>query len=423
MKISFLIHNGYGIGGTIRTTFNLAMALAERHDVEIVSVLRHREKPVFALDPRVRITHLVDLRHEKDHPKHRTPAKVFPVSESRYGQYSALTDERIAAHLRSTSADVVVGTRPGLNIHLALEAPKRLVRVAQEHLTLDSHPPKLRGDLRRVYPVLDALTTVTEADAAAFRRQMRLPGVRIEALPNSIPAPGIEPVDGSSRHVIAAGRLVKMKRYDLLIEAFAKVVAERPDWKLRIYGNGDERDRLKQLIGDLGLYNHVFLMGAASPIEAEWAKGSICAVTSEFESFGMTIVEAMRCGLAVVSADCPLGPPEIIEDGVDGLLVRSGDKDAMADALLRLTGDEELRRRLGTAARQSAARFDPVSVAARCERLFTELTQARQGSRGRLTTLHRRLGGALVSGGFAAKDTAHAAAQSSLAVVRKRRGR
>lgn len=68
MKISFLLHNAYGIGGTITTTFNLAQALADRHDVEIVSVLRHRERPNHTLDPRVALRPLVDLRQEKDHP-------------------------------------------------------------------------------------------------------------------------------------------------------------------------------------------------------------------------------------------------------------------------------------------------------------------------------------------------------------------
>ncbi|CAM5512791.1 hypothetical protein SHIRM173S_11263 [Streptomyces hirsutus] len=68
MKISFLIHNAYGIGGTITTTFNLAAALAERHDVEIVSVLRHREHPNLTPHPDVRLRPLVDLRTEKDDP-------------------------------------------------------------------------------------------------------------------------------------------------------------------------------------------------------------------------------------------------------------------------------------------------------------------------------------------------------------------
>src|SRR3954451_10436656 len=107
MKISFLLHNAYGIGGTITTTFNLAQALAERHEVEIVSVLRHRERPEFALDPRVSLRPLVDLRQEKEHPLQLRPAKVFPRAEYRYEQYSELTDERIGGCLATTDADVV----------------------------------------------------------------------------------------------------------------------------------------------------------------------------------------------------------------------------------------------------------------------------------------------------------------------------
>lgn len=172
MKISFLLHNAYGIGGTITTTFNLAQALAERHEVEIVSVLRHRELPNFVLDPRVSLRPLVDLREEKEHPLHLRPARVFPRSEYRYGQYSELTDQRIAEALAAIDADAVIGTRPGLNVHLAGQAPPHVARIGQEHLTLDNHSPRLRTALRRSYRGLDVLTTVTEADAGAYRRRM-----------------------------------------------------------------------------------------------------------------------------------------------------------------------------------------------------------------------------------------------------------
>ncbi|MER7205359.1 glycosyltransferase, partial [Streptomyces sp. NPDC000188] len=193
MQISFLIHNAYGIGGTIRTTYNLANTLAEQHDVEVVSVLRHRDDPVFRPDPRVRVRHLVDIRkgtpgYEGGSPEYRTPATTFPRAEGRYDQYNALTDRRIAEHLRAVDADVVVGTRPGLNVHLARQTRRGPLRVGQEHLTLDSHPTALRRQLRAVYPRLDALTTTTEADARAYRAKMRLPGVRIEAVPNPVPA-------------------------------------------------------------------------------------------------------------------------------------------------------------------------------------------------------------------------------------------
>ncbi|MFI6286192.1 glycosyltransferase family 4 protein [Streptomyces sp. NPDC051018] len=392
MRISFLLHNAYGIGGTIRTTFNLAQVLAQRHDVEIVSVFRHREQPMMGAPAGVTMRELVDLRRNSpgyagDHPDHRRPAKVFPRGDGRHRQYSRLTDTRIAEHLRSLDADVVIGTRPGLNVHIARQTRRGPVRVAQEHLTLDGHGYRLRRELGYRYGLLDAITTVTEADARAYRTRLKLPGVRIESVPNSVPRPTVPPSDGRGKFVVAAGRLTGVKRYDLLVKAFSKVVAARPDWRLRIYGSGDatgnERDALTALVEERQLKDHVFLMGNAHPLEPEWVKGSIAAVTSSKESFGMTIVEAMRCGLPVVSTDCPHGPREIIEDGVDGRLVPTGDVDAIADALLELICDDELRLRTGAAALAASERFDPVRIAARHEALFSELVeQARtRGSR------------------------------------------
>ncbi|MBL3668264.1 glycosyltransferase family 4 protein [Streptomyces sp. M2CJ-2] len=418
MKISFLIHNAYGIGGTITTTFNLAEALAERHDVEIVSVLRHRERPHLTPHPAVRLRALVDLRRERDDPRHRRPAKVFPSAEYRYHQYSELTDQRIAECLEGIDADVVIGTRPGLNVHLALQAPRHVVRIGQEHLTLDNHPPKLRTALRRAYRRLDVLTTVTEADADAYRRKMRLPGVRVEALPNSVPDPGLPAADGTAKLVIAAGRLTPVKRYDLIIEAFARVAAEYPDWQLRIYGKGVEQAGLRRLIESLGLWNNVFLMGSATPMEAEWVKGSIGVAASDFESFGMTIVEAMRCGLPVVSTDCPYGPGEIIKDGVDGRLVPVGDATALGAALLDLVRDDELRRRMGGAALDNARRYAPGPVVAQAERLAREAVTARSAGR-RLAPEDGRTHRALAGRGHAAADLARAAASDALRTLRK----
>ncbi|MER6914710.1 glycosyltransferase family 4 protein [Streptomyces sp. NPDC000594] len=387
MRISFLLHNAYGIGGTIRTTFNLAHALAERHEVEIVSVFRHRDDPLMGEPAGVTLRHLVDLRrntpgYEGDHPDQLRPAKVFPKGDGRHGQYSRLTDRRIAAHLAGVRADVVIGTRHGLNVHVALQTRPGPLRIGQEHLTLDSHGHRLRREIGYRYPLLDALTTVTEADARAYR-ELGLPGVRIDAVPNSVPAPAVAPADGNARCVVAAGRLTRVKRYDVLIEAFAAVVAEHPDWRLRIYGSGDrtgnERGALTELIARLRLTESVALMGNAAPLENEWVKGSIAAVTSAREAFGMTIVEAMRCGLPVVATDCPHGPREIIEDGVDGRLVPVGDVAAVASALLGLIGDDGARRRAGRAARAAAERFDPGRIAHRHEAVFTEL-RARAGS-------------------------------------------
>ncbi|MEU2658101.1 glycosyltransferase [Streptomyces sp. NPDC007325] len=382
MRISFLLHNGYHYGGTIRTTFTLAEQLAERHEVEIVSVFRHRDRPLLGLPSGVTLRHLVDLRengpgYDGDHPDFHLPARVFPRGDGRWKQYSALTDARIGAYLRGVEADVLVGTRPGLNVHLARQAGPGPVRVAQEHLILDGHSRRLRRDIAHEYALLDLVTTVTDADARAYRRLGLPDAVRVASVPNSVPAATVPPADPSARVVVAAGRLTRVKRFDVLIDAFAELAADHPDWSLRIYGSGDAaqdlRGALARQIEARGLGGQVRLMGQVQSMEPEWAKGSVAAVTSEREAFGMTIVEAMRCGLPVVAADCPHGPREIVEDGVDGQLVPVGDPGAVARALRELMDDEELRAKAGRAALAAAERFDPARIAVCHEELWADL--------------------------------------------------
>ncbi|MET9217613.1 MULTISPECIES: glycosyltransferase family 4 protein [unclassified Streptomyces] len=406
MRITFLIHTTYGIGGTIRTVRNLAARLADEHEVEIVSVFRDRDRPEFTYDPRIRLRYLVDIRKGAqdgvlDDPRHQRPSAIFPSTDRRHALYSPITDERIGACLAELDTDVVVGTRPGLNVHLARQAPRGLVRVAQEHLTLDTHSTRLVLTLRRHYPGLDAVTTTTEADAAVYRR--RMPGVRVAAVPNSVPPTGAAPSDCTAPVVVAAGRLAPAKRYDDLIRAFAVVRDRRPDWTLRLYGSGRERAKLDALVTELGVRDNVKLMGAVSPIEPELAKASVLAVTSTLESFGMTLVEGMCAGLPVVSTDCPLGPREIVDDGVNGLLVPPRDIDAIAGALLSLIEDDERRREMGRAALASSAHYDPSVIARRHVDLFQRLLddRARGGARSRAAVRASvgRTMGALLSAG------------------------
>ncbi|MFC7309219.1 glycosyltransferase family 4 protein [Streptomyces monticola] len=381
MKIAFLINNAYGIGGTIRSTANLSGALAVRHDVEVVSVHRSLDQPALALDPRVKLTSLVDKRkdspgYEGDHELTRQPNTMFHYGAAAHA-YSALEDERIGAFLRDTSAHVVIGTRPDLNGFLARDGQQRYLRIGQEHLSLDAHNEQMRGWQNEAIAGLDAFVTVSEADAEQYRRA--LPDVRasIQCIPNGVPAPDVEPSALDAKTIAAAGRLIPVKRYDRLLEAFAKVAARHPSWTLRLYGRGPQRAELRRRIDELGLYNQAFLMGPVSPIETEWAKGAV-AVSSDMESFGMTIVEAMHCGVPVVATDCPHGPGEIISHGTDGLLVPlSGGADAYADALNQLIEDAELRRRMGDAAREKAAAYVPRTIARRYEELIHDLSRER----------------------------------------------
>jgi glycosyltransferase involved in cell wall biosynthesis len=386
VKINFLIHNVYGVGGTVRTVINLAHALsAAGHHVEIASVLRRRPAPVFDIDPAVTVRPLLDLRRgrpDRTNPLLDQPSRIVPAAEEFGHFYNGLTDERIARYLKETRADVVIGTRPSLNLCVARLDCGSAVRIAQEHMTHSLISPGVVEAMVGSYGRLDACVTVTEADARLLAASMVRAGDRPHtlAIPNSVPQPPVAPAGLDHKLVVAAGRVEDIKRYELLIQAFRQVADNRPDWRLRIYGSGTALDKLRGLVDELHLNEHVMLMGQFSPIDPEWVKGSIAAVTSDFESFGMTIVEAMRCGLPVVSTDCPVGPGEIIDDGVTGFLVPTGDVDAIAQRLLRLIDDDALRHRMGAAALEQAAHYDPAEIAARYVQLFTMLRRDRAGN-------------------------------------------
>lgn len=173
--------------------------------------------------------------------------------------------------------------------------------------------------------------------------------------------------------VVTIGRYAYQKGYDLLLQAWAEVEKHYPDWSLDIYGMGDQTS-YRQLMSDLGIdARRCRLNGPVADVVKTYTDSSVFVLSSRFEGFGLVLVEAMACGLPVVSFDCPAGPDEIITDGVDGLLVPSGDVHALAGKLMTLMSDEDLRKRLGQQARQSARRYEMAAIATQWKDLFDQL--------------------------------------------------
>ncbi len=366
MRIDFLHQNIYGVGGTVRSVINLANALSIDHDVRIVSLFRRVDVPTLRISPRVSLVPLIDVRAggvDVGNALHNERSRVVPPAEELFNQYSRLTDARLSKYLESTDADVVVGTRPALNLAIATSNRNDFVRVVQEHTTITKLDTSVIARMREAYDRVDLVTTVSSADRDRVIEAVGVSASRVRVLPNGIPRPPVTASGAGNRIVVAAGRLSEQKRYDVLLRAFARVAGQHPDWRLRIYGDGPLGGALRKLALELGIGNVVDFMGATSNMDVEWAKGALSVCSSDYESFGMTIVESLRCGVPVVATDCPDGPREILTDGRDGLLVPMGDPVAMGDAICTLIGDRDRRLAMADAGFQTSMRYDPARVA------------------------------------------------------------
>jgi glycosyltransferase involved in cell wall biosynthesis len=385
-RVRFLIKTAYGMGGTIRTVLNIAGYLARDHEVEIVSVFRKRDEPFFPFPAGVAVRTLDDRRRSAlgkgfrgllERRLRALPSVLVEPHDVSYGETSLWTDLHLARELRSDRGGVLVGTRPAYNLLAARAARPGLVAVGQEHMNFSAHRPGLRSAIEDQYGALDVLVTLTEEDERDYGRVLADGRVRVVQIPNALPPMMGEVSRLTAPVVLAAGRLTRQKGFDLLIDAFALVAPERPDWSVRIYGAGPKQRKLAKQVQQRGLSDEVLLMGSSRHLGVEMSRASVFALSSRFEGFGMVIIEAMSKGLPVVSFDCPRGPAEIITHGHDGLLVPDGDVEAFAAALLRLTDDPELRARMAAAARVTAARYDIDAIGRQWDVLLGELAGPR----------------------------------------------
>lgn len=183
----------------------------------------------------------------------------------------------------------------------------------------------------------------------------------------------------TSKQVVAAGRLVGQKGFDRLIAAWKIVVTKHPDWILKIYGDGWLREQLQFQIEELQLQNNCFLENTVSDIAEKFIESSIFVLSSRYEGMAMVVAEAMACGIPVVSYSCHCGPRDIISDGIDGYLVTEGDIDGLAQKIILLIEDEELRKNMGIKARMKAGRYTLDRIGAQWEALFESLLKNKEG--------------------------------------------
>lgn len=230
--------------------------------------------------------------------------------------------------------------------------------------------------LRRIsYPLAKCLTVLTEEATPYFSGLM---DVRVRVIPNPV-ASGArlfederEKQEKRGAILLAMGRLAYEKGFDLLLQAFALIAQRQPGWSLQIWGEGVLRSQLEQSACRLGLAGRVKFCGFTKHPFEVMRQADLFVVPSRCEGFSNVLAEAMACGLAVVSFDCPSGPRHIVRDGIDGVLVPPQNVHALAATLERLMGDEAERQRLARNASHVVERFGIERVMSSWEPLVAE---------------------------------------------------
>jgi glycosyltransferase involved in cell wall biosynthesis len=227
----------------------------------------------------------------------------------------------------------------------------------------------------RLYPRAFGLVTMTKGAMDCFPPAMRR---RQWVIPN--PVLRFERGDtptAKTKWITAVGRFVHQKGFDLLLQAFAALAEEFPEWNLVIWGTGPERSKLEDMASRLGLSARVRFAGV-SERPGGWVENSdIFVMSSRYEGWGNALAEALAAGIPSISFNCNWGPAELIQQSVNGLLVPPEDVDALAREMRELMQDPELRRRLGSNARSIADSFSSSRVVDAWEKVMVEALSAR----------------------------------------------
>lgn len=329
MNILFIINSLEKYGGTERVATNIANDLSYYHKVTILSKSFSSKKNAYLLNDSVN-----DIKFSGG-------SLVFVKKCKKY------IDE-------SNPCIVIIHTMSKLTPILLLAGIKNKRIWSVEHISYGFHNNLFRYLRNRLYKKLDRVITLTHEDSKNYQNITN----KISIIPNASPLPIKKTINNSeSKIIVSIGRLTFQKGYDLLIKAWLGVEKVHPDWMLHLYGEGEDKEKLEKMIMNYGIKNIVF-KGLTSDVQAVYDSAAFYVMSSRYEGFGMVLIEAQSRGLPIVSFDCPSGPSEIVNDGVDGYLVKNGDIELLSRKVNYLIQYPNIRRDFSKNALVSAKRFE-----------------------------------------------------------------
>lgn len=377
MKIIYAVECVNMTGGYDRIIIEKANYLAE-HGYEVIIVVSYHGdvKPYYDISKKVRLIDLnINFFTQYNH-KLLIRAVIYFNLMRRYRKaltellYSERGDIVITTLGREIDfiTDINDGSAKIGESHIAKEYVRNLHLMEQRGLVYRMIAKHWRRKLDKKVRKLDALVLLTQHDADSW-----IGITKTIVIPNSLPFYPQQASTCDNKQVIFVGRFNEQKGLEYLIKTWESVYQRHKDWTLHMYGQGEQEGVLSILIREAGLGEVVIVHQPTRQILKKYLESSIFLLTSRFEGLPMVLIEALACGLPIVSFNCPWGPADIIKDGEDGFLVEYLNTDEAAQKVCQLIEDTELRKTMGANARVNVQRYRRDAIMRQWMGLFDSL--------------------------------------------------
>lgn len=372
MKILYNLAGTFNSGGMERIVISKANALNEAgFRVFIVTTEQQGRKPYFKIDDRIECIDL-GINYSRDNGRLLHKLLHFPFRQRKHlCMLRKVIDE--------IDPDIIISTF-GNEVRLLPKLKTDAKKVLEIHF---SKYFRLQENRKGLWHYIDTYRTIQDKRTISHydkfvvltHEDKNLWGniSNIAVIPNFIDLVSTVAAPLENNRCVAVGRLTYQKGFDLLINAWKIVHEKHSDWHLDIYGSGESEKYLMANILKYHLENSITINQPIKDISKAYYDSSIFLFTSRYEGFGLALIEALSCGLPAVSFDCKCGPKDIIEDGKNGFLVKTGDIQNFSDRIITLIEDYELRKDMGKLAKESSHKYSREAIIQMWISLFNSL--------------------------------------------------